>query len=68
MDERLKRRWSRWLLNSAIFSGESDGDRYMELKDDFLLSSWTSIVMHSNIFGMKRESSGMILKFKSSFT
>ena len=37
MDERLKRRWSRWLLNSAIFSGESDGDRYMELKDDFFI-------------------------------
>lgn len=46
----------------------SEGERYMEEKDDLTLLRLISMVRHSNILGMNRERLGMILKVRESFT
>ena len=68
-------RWRSWeLLGERKDSGEmgesglSEGERYMDKKDDLTLLRLISMVRHSNILGMNRERLGMILKVRESFT
>ena len=64
LDDRLKRRESRWVRKACMSWALDDGDLYMDENVIFLLLSVIEMVRHSNIFGMNVVSSSLTSKDK----